>query len=59
MIDEYMYNAEGQMIRHKIFVENKEKVIFDKFSEDNDLMLKLEDAGGSNAIGNTSLCAFL
>lgn len=43
VIDEYMYNMEGQMIRHKVFVGNNEKTIFDMFGEAKHLILKLDD----------------
>lgn len=38
VIDTYIYNEDDELIKHTIQVNKKEKVVFNKFSEVNDLL---------------------
>lgn len=42
IVDNYWYNENGELIKQTILINNKEKVIFDKFKEAESMLLELE-----------------
>jgi hypothetical protein len=42
IVDKYWFNENGELIKQTILINNKEKVIFDKFKEAESMLLELE-----------------